>query len=241
MGGILYIISAPSGSGKSTLVNELRRLVPDLEFSVSYTTRQPRGSEKDGQEYFFIDRPTFEKMIAANEFLEHAEVFGNYYGTARGIMKGAAARGKDVLLDIDVQGAAQVKQRCPEAVSIFVLPPDRQTLEKRLRNRSHAEGVMSDEVIERRLHEARKEIENYPKYDYSLVNDRLVDSVDQLKAIVLSERARHAGRSLTPEEQHWSETAQLCKKSHEATGKKLEEILATFAPAPQAKRGNRIR
>jgi guanylate kinase len=104
-------------------------------------------------------------------------------------------------------------------------------LEKRLRNRSRAEGVMSDEVIERRLHEARKEIENYPKYDYSLVNDRLEDSVDQLKAIVLSERARHSGRSLTPEEQHMCETALHCRQSHHATGKKLEEILATFASA----------
>src|SRR5947207_674415 len=105
MSGILYIISAPSGSGKSTLVNEVRRIIPNLEFSVSYTTRSPRGSERDGLEYHFVSRPDFEKMIAEDQFLEYAEVFGNYYGTARRFLEEAAARGNDLLLDIDVQGA----------------------------------------------------------------------------------------------------------------------------------------
>src|SRR3954462_386705 len=167
MAGILYIISAPSGSGKSTLVNELRRIVPDLEFSVSYTTRPPRGSEKHGLEYYFVSHREFEEMIRRDEFLEYATVFGNYYGTARRFLKEAAARGNDMLLDIDVQGAAQVKQRHPEAVSIFILPPDRKILEKRLRNRSQSEGAIADEVIERRLLAARNEIANCPKYDYS--------------------------------------------------------------------------
>src|SRR5262250_3083166 len=131
MSGILYIISAPSGSGKSTLVNELRSIVPNLEFSISYTTRPPRGSEQNGREYYFITRSSFEEMIRRREFLEYAEVFGNYYGTAARFLKDAQERGKDLLLDIDVQGARQVCQKIPDAVSIFVMPPDKPTLESR--------------------------------------------------------------------------------------------------------------
>jgi guanylate kinase len=231
MAGILYIISAPSGSGKSTLVNELRRIVPDLEFSVSYTTRPPRGSEKHGLEYYFVSHREFEEMIRRDEFLEYATVFGNYYGTARRFLKEAAARGNDMLLDIDVQGAAQVKQRHPEAVSIFILPPDRKILEKRLRNRSQSEGAIADEVIERRLLAARNEIANCPKYDYSLVNDRLDESVDRLKSIVLTERAQRAGKSI-PEAEKWMlEAAARCRQSDFSSSGKLEEILNSFAPA----------
>jgi len=126
---IVYIVSAPSGSGKSTLVNELFKVVKGLDFSISYTTRPPRGSEQNSKEYFFVSKSEFESMIAKDEFLEHANVFGNYYGTARRFLREAEARGNDLLLDIDVQGAAQIKQRIPEAVSIFILPPDRDTLE----------------------------------------------------------------------------------------------------------------
>src|SRR6266478_7793689 len=196
---IVYIVSAPSGSGKSTLVNELFKMVRKLDFSISYTTRPPRGSEQNGKEYFFISREEFEAMIAAGEFLEYAEVFGNekvrgeYYGTARRFLREAEARGNDLLLDIDVQGAAQVKSRMKNAVGILVLPPSRQVLEKRLRNRSISEGSVSDEVIERRLHGARKEIENFPNYDYILVNDRLEDSVELLESIVLCERLKSSG------------------------------------------------
>src|SRR5690348_215550 len=190
MSGILFIISAPSGSGKTTLVNELRQYVGNLEFSVSYTTRSPRGSEQDGREYHFISREQFQQMIANKEFLEYAEVFGNFYGTAKTVLQDAARRGNDLLLDIDVQGAAQVKQRVPQAVSIFVLPPSRTELESRLRKRSLSENVVSQEVIRRRLDTARKEIENYPSYDYILVNDRLEQSTDQLVAIVQGERAQ---------------------------------------------------
>ena len=132
----VYIISAPSGSGKSTLVDKVRKLVPDLDFSISYTTRSPRGNEQNGQEYFFVSREEFEQMIRQDEFLEHADVFGNYYGTARRFLREAEEHGHDLLLDIDVQGAEQIKQKLPDAVSIFVLPPDRPTLEKRLRTRS---------------------------------------------------------------------------------------------------------
>jgi guanylate kinase len=188
MSGIVYIISAPSGSGKTTLTNRLLSLVHGLEFSISYTTRKPRGSEKHGREYFFIDRGEFEKMIAAGEFLEHANVFGDYYGTARRFLEDARQKNNDLVLDIDVQGASQVKQKMPDAVSIFILPPSRDVLERRLKGRSQAEHVANDEIITRRLAEAAREIEKYPKYDYILVNDQLEESIDQLQAIVLAER-----------------------------------------------------
>ena len=230
MAGILYIISAPSGSGKSTLVNELRRIVPNLEFSISYTTRAPRGSERNGMEYYFITRPEFERMIAHDEFLEHAEVFGNYYGTAKRFLREAGTRGNDLLLDIDVQGAAQVKSGAPNSVGILVLPPSRQTLEKRLRNRSISEGSVSDEVIERRLTAARKEIENFPKYDYILVNDRLEDSVELLESIVLSERVKRSGKVLTPDEVRMIQRAEQCLQTANTTSNKLKEVLASFAP-----------
>jgi guanylate kinase len=228
MAGLLFIISAPSGSGKSTLVNELRRLVPGLDFSVSYTTRAPRGSEEDGREYHFITREQFEEMIRRDEFLEHADVFGNYYGTAKHVLKDAAAKGNDLVLDIDVQGAVQVKKKHPEAVSIFILPPTRQTLEKRLRNRSVNEGSAVDSVIYRRLNEARKEIEKSPEYDYSVVNDVLDESVDQLKAIVLYERARRSGQPLTKEDERNSEIAAKCLQKAQQSSGKLREILETF-------------
>jgi guanylate kinase len=226
--GILFIISAPSGSGKSTLVNELRRIVPGLEFSVSYTTRAPRGSEENGREYHFITRERFEEMIRLDQFLEHADVFGNYYGTAKHVFEDAAARGNDLVLDIDVQGAAQVKAKHPNAVSIFILPPTRQTLEKRLRNRSVSEGSAVDSVIYRRLNEARKEIEKSPDYDYSVVNDVLDESVDQLKAIVLYERAARSGQTFTREDEDHGRIAAKClQKAQQASGK-LREILETF-------------
>jgi len=185
----VFIISAPSGSGKSTLVNELRKIVSHLEFSISYTTRAPRGSEQNGKEYFFVPREQFDDMVRQNEFLEHADVFGKCYGTARRFLREAEAKGNDLLLDIDVQGAEQVKAKIPDAVTIFVLPPDRKTLEWRLRNRSED----SKEEIQRRLVTARREIEKYDKYDYILVNDHLEDSVEALKAIVLTERSRRSG------------------------------------------------
>jgi len=190
---IVYIISAPSGSGKSTLVNELLKLVPELDFSISYTTREPRGSERNGKQYHFVSRDEFERMIRADEFLEHANVFGNYYGTARQFLRDAEKSGHDLLLDIDVQGAQQMKQKLPDAVSIFVLPPDRKTLEWRLRKRSEDK----EEVIERRLVTASREIENYDKYNYILINDDLEESIESLQAIVLGERLRCSSRQLS--------------------------------------------
>ena len=139
----IYIISAPSGSGKSTLVNEVRKLVPGLAFSVSYTTRAPRGSEQNGQEYYFVSNTEFDEMLRRDEFLEHADVHGKRYGTARRFLREATEGNRDLLLDIDVQGAAQIKEKLPEAVSIFILPPNRQILEWRLRKRSEIQKRLS--------------------------------------------------------------------------------------------------
>jgi guanylate kinase len=187
----VFIISAPSGSGKSTLVNKIRETVPNLAFSISYTTRSPRGRERDGNEYYFVSREQFEQMIQENDFLEHADVFGNYYGTARRFLASAEEQGNDLLLDIDVQGASQIKSKLPQAVSVFVLPPNREELERRLRERSQD----SESVIQRRLYEASREIVNYEKYDYILVNDRLDESVKALEAILFSERLKRQGRT----------------------------------------------
>jgi len=189
MAGILFIISAPSGSGKSTLVSEVRRLVEGLEFSISYTTRQPRGSEENGKEYWFTDHAEFERMIEAGEFLEWAKVFGsNYYGTAVSALEHARISGHDLLLDIDVQGALQVMKKVPEAVSIFILPPSPQVLEMRLRNRSQAEGVTDEAVIDERLSQARKELRHLADYKYALINDQLDQAASEMRAIVLHER-----------------------------------------------------
>jgi guanylate kinase len=182
----VFIISAPSGSGKSTLVSRLMNEVPNLTFSVSYTTRKPRGSEEEGEAYHFIERPEFEERLARNEFLEHAEVFGNYYGTHISALDIAENKGKDLVLDIDVQGAAQLKERIRDAVSIFVLAPSREILEQRLRSRSQD----SDEVIRRRLSDAAREIRNYSLYDYVLVNEDLDLAADTLKSIVKAERVK---------------------------------------------------
>ena len=199
MAGILFIISAPSGSGKSTLVSQLRTLVEGLDFSISYTTRAPRGSEEDGREYHFVTRDEFERMIAAGAFLEWAEVFGkDYYGTAVSALDHAKKAEKDLLLDIDVQGAVQVMKKLPEAVSIFIMPPSPEILEMRLRHRTVAEEVASkaavpEAVIQQRLAEARRELKQIKDYKYALVNDVLEQAVTELRAIVLCERGVRDG------------------------------------------------
>jgi guanylate kinase len=167
-------------------VERLLADVPGLKFSVSYTTRASRGIERNGESYHFISRAEFEGRIAAGEFLEYAEVFGNYYGTHRRSLEEAAARGQDLVLDIDVQGAGQLKRKLPEAVAIFVLAPSRQILEQRLRARSED----SDAVIERRLRDAAQEIRNYCLYDYVVINSDLNQSAETLAAIVRAERVR---------------------------------------------------
>jgi guanylate kinase len=226
LAGILFLISAPSGSGKSTLVNQLRSLVDNLEFSVSYTTRPPRGSEQEAREYHFISRDEFQKMIDADEFLEYADVFGNYYGTARHSLTDAFAKGKDLLLDIDVQGASQVRQRMPGAVSIFLMPPSPQDLAYRLRNRSRAEGAVDVEVIDRRLAKARQEIENYREYGYILVNDILDRAVEEMAAIVSSERLSSKPGSPTPEEERLIEIAERCRQRKSEA--RIKPVLQAF-------------
>jgi guanylate kinase len=182
----VFIISAPSGSGKSTLVRRLLANVPGLMFSVSYTTRPPRGHEVEGGNYHFISRDDFAKRVALGEFLEHAEVFGNHYGTHRGVLELAREQGADLVLDIDVQGARQLKGKIPEAVTIFILAPSREILEQRLRARSEDKN----EVIERRLRDAANEIRNYSAYNYVLINQDLAQSDETLAAIVRAERVR---------------------------------------------------
>jgi guanylate kinase len=218
MAGILFIISAPSGSGKSTLVSQLRTLVAGLEFSVSYTTRPSRGSEVDGEAYHFTTREEFERMIAAGDFLEWAEVFGNYYGTAVSALEHAKAAGKDLLLDIDVQGAVQVMKKLPEAVSIFILPPSPQVLEMRLRNRSQAEQMTSETVIKSRLAEAQNELKQIWDYKYALVNDVLDQAAAEMRAIVLSERG---------EDDEVRAMAAGCRT--DAASPRLKTVLQTFA------------
>lgn len=183
---VVFVISAPSGSGKSTLVRRVLDADPKLAFSISYTTRKPRGAEKEGQNYHYTGRASFERMIANGEFLEWAEVFGNYYGTHRGYLDRAAGAGRDLVLDIDVQGAAQLKEKIPDAVSLFILAPSREELEKRLRARSED----AEEVIQRRLREAAEEIRHYHQYDYVLVNHEVEQSVERLQSIIAAERMR---------------------------------------------------
>ena len=184
----VFIISAPSGSGKSTLVHRLLKTVPNLVFSISYTTRSPRVGEADGKDYKFISRKEFEARLDNQEFLEHAEVFGNYYGTNRETFESATHQGKDLVLDIDVQGARQLKVAIPQAISIFVLPPSKDVLEQRLRSRSQD----SEEVIQRRLRGAAAEVQNYTQYDFVLINREIEEASARLATIVEAERLRKA-------------------------------------------------
>jgi guanylate kinase len=210
----VFIISAPSGSGKSTLVNRLMASDKNLVFSVSYTTRDPRGTEVDGQQYHFISREEFERRIANDEFLEHATVFGNYYGTHQSVLEQGLAEGKDVVLDIDVQGARQLNEKIPDAASIFILAPSRDELAKRLRARSED----SEEVIQRRLAGAAQEILDYRRYEYVLVNDDVDQASGQLKAIVEAERETPGARSVDS-----------LRRTNPAVAARVEQILATFA------------
>jgi guanylate kinase len=224
--GILFIISAPSGSGKSTLVSELRKQVSNVDFSISWTTRPPRGSEENGREYHFAAREEFERMRDEGMFLEYAEVFGNYYGTSRQSLEDARRQGHDLLLDIDVQGAAQVRKTLPEAVSIFVMPPTPKVLRTRLRNRSRAEGVVNEAELYRRLSEASKEIENYRDYSYILVNDILDRTVAQLEAIVLAERYYRNGEPITFRSSRVLEVAAACRQAN--SQERLKPVLEAF-------------
>ena len=185
-GSLLFVVSAPSGAGKSTVVSRLLQETPGLRFSVSYTTRPPREGEQDGVEYYFVDRTAFERLRADGRLLEWAEVHGNLYGTGLAECERARAERVDLLLDVDVQGAAQVRERLPEAVTVFILPPSYETLERRLRGR----GQDDEETIRRRLAAAGREIHAFERYDYAIVNEDLDASVEALKCIVRAARCR---------------------------------------------------
>jgi guanylate kinase len=184
--GLLFIVSAPSGTGKTTLVERLVHVVPNLRMSRSYTSRPARAGEQDGVDYNFISRERFEGMVRENEFLEWADVFGNYYGTCAADTERSLANGTDVVLVIDVQGARQVRSRGIETIGIFVLPPSAGILEQRLRGRSKD----SEEQIGRRLDVARREVDEFSQYEYLVVNDEVDAAVERLRAIVMAERGR---------------------------------------------------
>jgi len=184
--GLLFIVSAASGTGKTTLVERLVHAVPNLGMSRSYTSRPARAGEHHGIDYNFISRERFEEMARAGEFLEWADVFGNYYGTSAADTESSLLRGEDVVLVIDVQGARQVRTRGIETVGIFVLPPSAAVLEQRLRGRSKD----SEDQIRRRLDVARKEVAEYEQYGYVIINDEVEAAVERLRAIVMAERTR---------------------------------------------------
>ena len=186
MTGTLYIVAAPSGAGKSSLVNALLEREHDIVLSVSHTTRPPRPGDVDGQHYHFVNRGLFERLVADGAFIEHAEVFGNFYGTSRAAVEPLLAAGRDVLLEIDWQGARQVRRTYPECVSVFILPPSREELERRLRTRA----ADSAKTIARRLDESREEISHAGDFDYIVVNDEFADALADLRAIVTSRRLR---------------------------------------------------
>jgi guanylate kinase len=177
--GQLFVIAAPSGAGKTSLLQALMRRRPALSFSVSCTTRAPRTHEQDGRDYHFITRPEFERLVATGEFIEHADVFGNLYGTRRSVVESALADGRNLILEIDWQGARQVRERLPEAAQIFILPPSRSELEARLRKR----GTESPEAIARRLAESVEEMSHWRDFDYVVVNREFDQALAELEAI----------------------------------------------------------
>ena len=184
--GTLIVVSAPSGAGKSSLAERVLKRLSDLRFSISYTTREPRGTERDGIDYYFVTEDEFRAMRERDEFLECAEVHGHLYGTHQKPIEELLAHGFDVMLDIDVQGAEQVRRRVPEAILVFILPPSSEVLEARLR----ARNLNAPADIERRLRNAAIEVQLYERFDYVVVNDDLDRALDQLEAIIVAERCR---------------------------------------------------
>lgn len=188
--GALFVVSGPSGSGKTTLLREALRVIPGLEFSVSATTRAPRVGEVDGVDYHYVDHDKFRSLLADNALLEHAEVYGNYYGTPRAPVEAALAEGRSIVLDIDVQGAEQVRRSHTEAVSVFILPPSLVTIERRLRGR----GLDDDSIVERRVREADEQLAAAGDYDFLVLNDDLDAAHGQLQSILVAELLRRSRR-----------------------------------------------
>ncbi len=186
--GMLVVVSSPSGGGKGTLIDRVLKTVPGLSFSVSYTTRAPRPAEQNGREYFFVDKPAFEEMIGRGEFLEWANVYGHLYGTSAGQVERERLAGHDIILEIDVQGAASIREKIPDAVSVFILPPSFELLRQRLL----ARGTDSPEALETRLRGAPSEVEQYKFFQYVILNDDINRASQQLAAVISAERARCA-------------------------------------------------
>lgn len=184
--GTIFVVSSPSGGGKGTLIRRVLEVVDNLSYSVSYTTRGPRSNEVNGREYFFVDRQTFEEMIAAGEFLEWACVHGNYYGTSKRQIVEQTAAGTDMILEVDVQGAASVRQLLMDSISVFILPPSAEVLRQRL----CARGTDTPEALELRLRNAPDELRQYSSFDYVIINDEIDRAVNQLASIIYAERAR---------------------------------------------------
>jgi guanylate kinase len=178
--GHLYVVAAPSGAGKTSLVRALLAQEPTARFSISYTTRKQRPAEQHGRDYFFVDKAKFEEMVAAGEFLEHAQVFDNYYGTSKSQVKALLAQGTNVILEIDWQGAQQIRKVMPDCRSIFILPPSRDELERRLRGRA----TDIEEVIQRRLRDAVSDMSHWNEFDYVVVNNDFETALSELKSIV---------------------------------------------------------
>ena len=190
--GQLYIVSAPSGAGKTSLLKQLTARMPELLVSVSHTTRKARPGEVDGVNYHFVSEALFKQAIEQDEFFEYALVFGNYYGTSRHSVQQQLAQGKDVILEIDWQGARKVREQFPDTISVFILPPSRQALEERLQARQQD----SNEVIQSRMREATKEISHYREYDYLVINDDFAQAVDELQSIFISSGLRMARQAI---------------------------------------------
>jgi guanylate kinase len=190
MSGNLFVVSAPSGAGKTSLVHALLNINPQIDLSVSYTTRAPRPGEQDGKAYHFVSRETFLAMAQRGEFLESAEVYGNFYGTSQTWISQENAQGRDVLLEIDWQGAAQVRRLFPKCISIFILPPSMEALEQRLKGR----GKDNDEVIARRMAAVREDVAHVAEFDYVIINDNLNEALRELNAVVLSTKLRCAAQ-----------------------------------------------
>lgn len=189
--GNLIIVSGPSGAGKSVLVAGVLQAIPGLRFSVSYTTRAPRGNERHGVEYYFVDRGQFDGLIQSGELLEWAQVYGHYYGTSRKFVDGVLQADNDLVLDVDVQGARAIREIRPESIAIFIMPPSYQVLRERLEQRK----LDKEYVIEQRLKIACEEISHYRNYDFLIINEELGKSIEQLKAIIVASRCRSIARA----------------------------------------------